>query len=163
MGFGANYFRGGELECLEYWQYFESIVYAASTRISTSSTLLIRWVFQPFRMIVERVLLVLEVLYYLSYSQYSQCLGLQYSYCSYSQHVQSLGHHVLDHCDTLSTSSIQSLEPRNNSSTGSLRKSIHTNMYHAAPSCTDTPTYSSITSSIWSTAVVPLLGIKQES
>ena len=37
---------------------------------------------------------------------------------------------------------------------------IHTNiLYHAAASCTDTPTYSSIDSSIWSTAVVLLLGI----
>ena len=40
---------------------------------------------------------------------------------------------------------------------------IHTNiLYHAAASCTDTPTYSSINSSIWSTAVVLLPCIKVE-
>ena len=36
---------------------------------------------------------------------------------------------------------------------------IHRNMYHAAASCTDTPTYSRINRSIWTTAVVLLLGI----
>ena len=69
-------------------------------------------------------------------------------------------------CDTLSTSSIQSIEPRNSANTGSPRNkasnTIHTNiLYHATASCTDTPTYrSSINSSIWSTAVVLLLCIK---
>ena len=70
-------------------------------------------------------------------SQYSQYLRLHYSYCSYSQHAQYLGRHKLEYCNTLSTSSIQSIEPRNTASTGSLRKkvsnTIHTNMYHAAP------------------------------
>ena len=38
---------------------------------------------------------------------------------------------------------------------------IHTNMYHAAAAaCTVTPTHSSTNSSIWSTAVVLLLGMK---
>ena len=101
---------------------------------------------------------VLGVLYYSSYTQHSQYLDLQYWYCSYSQHAQYLGHHILEYCDTLSTSSIQSIEPRNTSGTGCLRKkvsnTIHTNLYHEEASCTDIPTYSSINSSIWSTRIV---------
>ena len=89
--------------------------------------------------------------------QFSRYLGLQYSYCSYSQHAQCLGHHILEYCNTPRTSSIQSIEPRNAASTASLRKKIsntmHTNMYHAAASCTDTTTYSSINSTLWGTAV----------
>ena len=80
-----------------------------------------------FRMFVLRVLLeVLDVLYYSSYSKYSQYLGFQYSHCSYSQHAQYLGHHLREHCNTLSTSSIQSIDPRNTASTGSFRKKYRT-------------------------------------
>ena len=53
---------------------------------------------------------------------YSQHLGLQYSYCSYSQYVQYLGHHLREYCNTLSTSSTQSIEPRNTVSTDRIGK-----------------------------------------
>ena len=84
---------------------------------------------------VLRVLLVaLGVLYYSSYSQYSRYLGLQYSYCSYSQHAQCLGHHILEYCNTPRTSSIQSIEPRNAASTASLRKkNIEHHAYEHVP------------------------------
>ena len=53
---------------------------------------------------------------------YSQHLGLQYSYCSYSQYVQYLGHHLREYCNTLSTRSTQCIEPRNAASTGRIEK-----------------------------------------
>ena len=66
--------------------------------------------------------------------QFSRYLGLQYSYCSYSQHAQCLGHHILEYCNTPRTSSIQSIEPRNAASTASLRKkNIEHHAYEHVP------------------------------
>ena len=107
-------------------------VYAASTRNIYGFNIR---ALQPFRMFVLRVLFVLlGVLYYSSYSQYSQYLGLQYSYCSYSQYAQYLGHQLRDYCNTLSTSSTQSIRPRNAASKGSIGKSIeHLTYKHTVP------------------------------
>ena len=133
--------------------------------IYTGSMLLTLWALQPFRMFVLREMPVLEALYYSSYSEYSQDLGLQSSSCSYSRHAQYLGHHILEYCNTLSTSGTQNIGPRNTASTtGRIRKKVSNTMYtsilyHAAALRTDTSTYSSIKSTIWSTAVVLPPGI----
>ena len=95
-------------------------------------------------------------------SQYSQCSDLQYSYCSYSQHAQYLGHHVLEYCITTNPKYrtpqyCQHRQPQ--------KKRIEHHSYeHVRCSSimhrhTYLPTYSIINGSIWSPAVVLLLGI----
>ena len=131
MGVEANYFRGGT-RVLRVLAVFREYMLQA-LEISTGSTLLTPGALQPFRMFV---LLALGVLYYSSYSQYWQYLGLQYSSCSYSQYAQYLGHHVREYNNTLSTSSTQSIEPRNTTSTGSIGKKVSNTIYaceHTVP------------------------------
>ena len=140
--------------------------------ISRGSALLILRVLHPFRMFVLRVLLaVLGVVYCSSYSQYSQYFVLLIILPVLAVFWPSvlvllilpvlavLGHHTLE-CNTLSTSSIPSIEPRNTAAQPASEKKhrtsyirTHCTMQHDSP----TPTYGSSNISIWSTAVVLLL------
>ena len=113
MGVEANYFRGGEREYFECWQYLGSICCEHSKYLRVQHS----WYSEysnHFGCSYCRYCLLYSGFCNAHHtpSTHSQYLSLQYSYCSYSQYSQYFGHHVLEYCNTLSTSSIQSIEHR---------------------------------------------------